>query len=64
MKIAFAADPLAGFKIEKDSTYAMMVEAARRGHALYAFAHADLIFDGASVACQADRQSTRVVPSR
>jgi glutathione synthase len=30
MKIAFLADPLASFKIYKDSTYAMMVEAARR----------------------------------
>ncbi|MEK0430097.1 MAG: glutathione synthase [Pseudomonadota bacterium] len=49
MKIAFAADPLASFKIEKDSTYAMMVEAARRGHALYSFGHADLIFDGRKV---------------
>ncbi|MDO9216231.1 MAG: glutathione synthase, partial [Lacisediminimonas sp.] len=32
MKIAFATDPLAGFKTYKDSTYAMMVEAAARGH--------------------------------
>ena len=55
MKIAFAADPLAGFKIEKDSTYAMMVEAARRGHALYAFAHADLIFDGRKVLAHLSR---------
>jgi glutathione synthase len=34
MHIAFIADPLASFKIYKDSTYAMMVEAARRGHTL------------------------------
>ncbi len=34
MHIAFIADPLASFKIYKDSTYAMMVEADRRGHAL------------------------------
>lgn len=34
MKICFIADPLASFKIAKDSTYAMMVEAARRGHEL------------------------------
>src|SRR2546430_2215922 len=32
MKIAFVADPLSSFKIHKDSTYAMMVEAAKRGH--------------------------------
>jgi glutathione synthase len=35
MKIAFIADPLASFKIHKDSTYAMMVEAVRRGHELH-----------------------------
>ncbi|TMH17967.1 MAG: hypothetical protein E6H70_06230 [Betaproteobacteria bacterium] len=32
MRIAFIADSLPSFKIHKDSTYAMMVEAARRGH--------------------------------
>ena len=37
MKIAFLADPLSTFKIYKDSTYAMMAEAARRGHEVYAF---------------------------
>jgi len=35
MKILFIADPLASFKLAKDSTYAMMVEAAKRGHELY-----------------------------
>ncbi len=36
MKIAFIADPLDSFKIYKDSTYVMMVEAAARGAHLYA----------------------------
>jgi glutathione synthase len=36
MDILFIADPLERFKIYKDSTYAMMAEAARRGHTLYA----------------------------
>ena len=36
MNILFIADPLDRFKIYKDTTYAMMAEAARRGHALYA----------------------------
>ena len=36
MKLLFVADPLERFKIAKDSTYAMMREAARRGHALMA----------------------------
>lgn len=34
MKLLFIADPLESFKIAKDSTYAMMREAARRGHQL------------------------------
>ncbi|WP_426168593.1 glutathione synthase [Pseudoduganella sp. R-34] len=37
MKIAFLADPLSSFKIYKDSTFAMMAEAARRGHEVYTF---------------------------
>ncbi|MET0268160.1 MAG: glutathione synthase [Duganella sp.] len=42
MKIAFLADPLSTFKTYKDSTYAMMVEAAKRGHAVYAFEQKDM----------------------
>ncbi|MFD2367466.1 glutathione synthase [Pseudoduganella sp. GCM10020061] len=42
MKIAFLADPLDSFKTYKDSTFAMMREAARRGHALYAFEQSDM----------------------
>ena len=34
MHIAFIADPLPSFRIYKDSTFAMMVEAASRGHTL------------------------------
>lgn len=36
MRLLFIADPLESFKTYKDSTYAMMVEAGRRGHELYA----------------------------
>src|SRR5258705_2982337 len=35
MKLAFVADPLPSFKIRKDSTYAMMVEAAKGGHEVF-----------------------------
>jgi glutathione synthase len=42
MKLLFVADPLDTFKIYKDSTFAMMREAARRGHALWATQPADL----------------------
>ena len=46
MKLLFIADPLAGFKTYKDSTYAMMVEAARRGHGLAAMLAGDLAWTG------------------
>ena len=35
MKILFIADPLASFKIYKDTTFAMMREAQKRGHQLF-----------------------------
>ena len=48
MKIAFIADPLDHFKIYKDSTYAMMREAHRRGHELYVMLQEDVAWrDGA-----------------
>lgn len=51
MKIAFLTDPLSQFKIYKDSTYAMMVEAAARGHQIYAFGPDDLaLLSGAVIA--------------
>lgn len=45
MKIAFLADPLSGFKTYKDSTFAMMREAAKRGHAIYAFEQRDMALE-------------------
>jgi glutathione synthase len=36
LNILFVADPLASFKTTKDSTFAMMREAARRGHTIWA----------------------------
>jgi glutathione synthase len=55
MKIAFLADPLSGFKTYKDSTYAMMVEAARRGHAIYAFEQTDMAFEGGAIVANVAR---------
>lgn len=49
MKIAFVCDPLDGFKIYKDTTYAMMAEAARRGHTIHVFQHKDMAFEGGRV---------------
>lgn len=51
MKIAFLADPLDSFKVGKDSTFAMMAEAQRRGHAICVFEQQDMAFsEGAALA--------------
>lgn len=55
MEILFIADPLDHFKIYKDSTYAMMSEAARRGHVLYACEPGDLALSGGSVEARVRR---------
>jgi glutathione synthase len=48
MRIAFVVDPLAQLKAYKDSSVAMMREAARRGHAVFAFeARQMFVRDGA-----------------
>ena len=44
MKLLFVADPLPKFKTYKDSTFAMMREAARRGHELLACEPEDLMW--------------------
>jgi len=49
MRIAFIADPLSSFKIYKDSTYAMMVEGAKRGHDLYFVPQEGLMWRGGRV---------------
>jgi glutathione synthase len=53
MKIAFLADPLSGFKIYKDSTFAMMREAVRRGHRIYAFEQRHLVLEEGVVTAEA-----------
>ena len=44
MKLLFVADPLETFKTYKDSTFAMMREAARRGHELLACEPTDVMW--------------------
>jgi glutathione synthase len=44
MKLLFVADPLEGFKTHKDTTFAMMREAVRRGHTLLACEPRDLLW--------------------
>ena len=44
MNILFVADPLESFKIHKDTTFAMMREAQRRGHAIAACEPQDVMW--------------------
>ncbi len=55
MKLAFIADPLPSFKIYKDSTYAMMIEAAKRGHELYFMLQEGLMWKGGRVIGETSR---------
>ncbi|MRX11594.1 glutathione synthase [Pseudoduganella sp. FT25W] len=55
MKIAFLADPLSTFKTYKDSTYAMMVEADKRGHEVYAFQQKDMAVEQGVVSAKVAR---------
>ena len=55
MKIAFIVDPLDEFKIYKDSTFAMMREAAARKHELYALQQADVVWRGGVVTGHAQK---------
>jgi len=49
MRILFIADPLDHFKIHKDTTFAMMEEAASRGHALSVAQARDLAMEGGRI---------------
>lgn len=55
MKIAILADPLESFKIHKDTTYAMMREAAERGHEIYTFEQHQLVYEAGLVKAYATR---------
>jgi glutathione synthase len=55
MKIAFIVDPLDDFKLYKDTTYAIMREAAARGHALHALQQEDLYWRAGTVYGSASR---------
>ncbi len=49
MKLAFVIDPPESFKIYKDSTYAMMREAAARGYELHVMQQEELAWDHGAV---------------
>jgi glutathione synthase len=56
MDLLFVADPLERFKTYKDTTFAMMREAARRGHRLWACEPQDIVWvRGARVVARAAR---------
>jgi glutathione synthase len=55
MKIAFLSDPLDEFNIAKDSTFAMMGAAAKRGHEIYSFMPGDMAWSGSRVVAQIRR---------
>jgi glutathione synthase len=55
MKIAFVVDPLDSFKIHKDTTFAIMREAAARGHSLHALEQEDLAWRDGTVHAHARR---------
>ena len=59
MNLLFVADRLENFKIQKDSTFAMMREAARRGHTLWACEVPQLLWvSGGRVTARAARRIT------
>jgi glutathione synthase len=59
MKLLFVADPLETFKTYKDSTFAMMREAARRGHELIACEPQQLVWQrGGRVTAKGARHIT------
>ncbi|UXH78797.1 glutathione synthase [Roseateles amylovorans] len=59
MKILFVADPLSAFNTYKDSTFAMMREAARRGHELWVCEVPDLLWvSGSRVTAHGAKQLT------
>jgi glutathione synthase len=49
MKIGVILDPLSSIKTYKDTTYAMMVEAARRGHELHFMLQESLMWKGGTI---------------
>ena len=55
MRIAIILDPLDGLKTYKDSTYAMMVAAAARGHEIHVCEQAELALEAGSVVARIRR---------
>jgi glutathione synthase len=63
MKLLFVADPLETFKTYKDTTFAMMREAAARGHQLLACEPRDLVWERDGRVSARVREITLAAPS-
>ena len=48
LTVAIQMDPIEGIKIDADSTFALALEAQRRGHALYHYLAQDMTFSAGS----------------
>ena len=62
LKVAVQMDPLEGIDIRGDSTFALMLEAQRRGHALFAYEPKDLSFTPGRLAARGRCILVRDVP--
>jgi glutathione synthase len=59
LRIAVIADPVARFHPDKDTTFVLMLEAQKRGHAVFAIEHRDLFTRGNDVGALARRVEVR-----
>jgi glutathione synthase len=59
LRIGVVADPLPRFLPDKDTTFVFMLEAQRRGHALFAIDHRELFADGSDVRAHCRRAEVR-----
>jgi glutathione synthase len=59
LRIAVVADPVARFHPDKDTTFVLMLEAQKRGHAVFAIEHRDLFTRGNDVGAPARRVEVR-----
>jgi len=64
LSVGVLMDPIGKLKTHKDSTYAMLREAARRGHALHVLAHGDLSLRGGEAYARAAPLVLREDPER
>jgi len=59
LRIAVVADPVVRFHPDKDTTFVLMLEARKRGHAVFAIEHRDLFTRGNDVGAPARRVEVR-----